>query len=264
MADRPEMHLLLSYGRLGSHASSFTAELRSIGQSCSYNCATAGQAVTTNQLGSHFTIWIIVPKEALNIKFCRTLTGKSAELHKIIHKRKINIACVQETRWVGTRARDVDGFKLWYSVGTGDKNGVGIFVDRDLRELVVEVRRVNDRLMSLNLVVEGFTINVISVYAPQVGLDQEAKRQFWEDLDEVVHNIPHAEKIFIGGDFNGHIGVDARGYDDVHGGFGFGDRKERASTLFDFPSAFDLVIANSSFPKREEHLVTFRFIQDPD
>nr|XP_016457108.1 PREDICTED: craniofacial development protein 2-like [Nicotiana tabacum] len=138
------------------------------------------------------------------------------------------------------------------------KNVVGILVDRDLRELVVEVRRVNDRLMSIKLVVGGFTVNVISAYAPRVGLDQEVKKQLWEDLDEMVRSIPHTEKLFIGRDFNGHIRASARGYDDVHGGFSFGDRNEGGNSLLDFASAFDLVIANSSFSKREEYLVTLR------
>ncbi|XP_019251356.1 PREDICTED: craniofacial development protein 2-like [Nicotiana attenuata] len=186
-----------------------------------------------------------------------TLTGKSIELAKILQRRKINIACVHETRWKGTRARNVDGFKLWYSGSAGGKNGVGILVDRDLRELVVEVRRVNDRLMSIKLVVGG-TVNVISAYTPQVGLNQEVKKKFWDDLDEMVRSIPHTEKLFIGGDFNGHIGASSRGYDDVHGGYGFGDRKEGGNSLLEFAGAFDLVIANSSFPKREKHLVTFR------
>ncbi|XP_019229619.1 PREDICTED: craniofacial development protein 2-like [Nicotiana attenuata] len=178
-----------------------------------------------------------------------TLTGKSIELGKILQKRKINIAYVQETRWKGSRARDVDEFKLCYSGNAAGKNGVGILVDMNLRELVVEVRRVNDRLMSIKLVVGGFTVIVISAYAPQVGLDQEVKKQFWEDLDEMVRSIPHIEKLFIGGDFNGHIGASAGGYDDVHGGYGFGDRNEGGNSLLDFAKAFDLVIANSSFPK---------------
>ncbi|XP_018626666.3 uncharacterized protein [Nicotiana tomentosiformis] len=74
----------------------------------------------------------------------------------------------------------------------------------------------------------------------------------------MVRSIPHTEKLFIGGDFNGHIGDSARCYDDMHGGFGFRDRNEGGNSLLDFARAFDLVIANSSFPKREEHLVTFR------
>nr|XP_033511683.1 craniofacial development protein 2-like [Nicotiana tomentosiformis] len=134
--------------------------------------------------------------------------------------------------------KDVDRFKLWYSGRVGGRNGVGILVDKDLRELVVEVRRVNDRLMTIKLVVGGFTLNIISAYAPQASLDEEVKRRFREDLDEMVRGIPHTEKLFIGGDFNGHIGATA--------------------SLLDFARAFDLVIANSSFPKKREHLVTFR------
>ncbi|XP_070029060.1 uncharacterized protein [Nicotiana sylvestris] len=111
--------------------------------------------------------------------------------------------------------------------------------------------------MTIKLVVSGLTLNIISAYAPQIGLDQEVKRRFWEDLDEMVRGISHTEKLFIGGDFNCHIGGTPVGYDNVHDGFGFGDRNEGGTSLLDFSRAFDLVIANSSFPKKREHLVTF-------
>ncbi|KAG5604170.1 hypothetical protein H5410_025662 [Solanum commersonii] len=159
---------------------------------------------------------------------------KSIELVKILKKRKINIAYVQETRWVGAKARVVDEFKLWYSGGSRDRNGVGILVDRDLREQVVEC-----------------------VCTPS-GLDEEAKKLFYEDLDEVVKGIPNTEKIIIGGDFNGHIGATSNGFDDAHGGFGFGERNGGGTSLLDFAKTFELVIANSCFPKKENHLVTFR------
>ncbi|XP_070058024.1 uncharacterized protein [Nicotiana tomentosiformis] len=140
----------------------------------------------------------------------------------------------------GTKARDVNGYKLWYSRVVGGKNKVGILVDRDLRELVVDVRRVNDRLLIIKLVVNGFTFNVISAYAPQSELSEES------------------EKIFIGGDFSSHVGETARGYDEVHGGFYFGARNEGGTSLLEFAKAFDLVLANTGFQKREDHLVTFR------
>ncbi|XP_019246266.1 PREDICTED: craniofacial development protein 2-like [Nicotiana attenuata] len=95
-------------------------------------------------------------------------------------------------------------------------------------------------------------------YAPQTGLDEEVKRSFWEALDEVVRGIPPMEKLFIGGYFNGHIGSSAGDYGEVHGGFDFGDRNGGGTSLLDFTRAFELVIVNSMFPKREEHLVTFR------
>ncbi|XP_075103677.1 uncharacterized protein LOC142178248 [Nicotiana tabacum] len=111
--------------------------------------------------------------------------------------------------------------------------------------------------MTIKLVVGGFTLNIISAYVPQAGLDEEVKRHFWKDLDEMVHGISHTENIFIGGNINGHIGAMSGGYADVHGGFGF-DRNRGGTYLLDFVRAFDLVIENSSFPKKREHLVTFR------
>ncbi|XP_070045939.1 uncharacterized protein [Nicotiana tomentosiformis] len=184
--------------------------------------------------------------------------GKSMELAKILHKRKINIACVQETRWVGNRAREADGFKLWYSGRVRGKNGVDILVDKDLRELVVEVKRVNNRLMAIKIVVGGYTLNVVSAYALQMGLDEEVKRRFCEDLDGLVRGIPPTEKLTIGGDFNDHIGRLPGGYDGVHGGFGFGDRNGGGTSLLEYAKAFELVIANSCYPKKAEHLITFR------
>nr|XP_018622438.1 uncharacterized protein LOC108943148 [Nicotiana tomentosiformis] len=146
------------------------------------------------------------------------------QLAKILQKRKVYITYVQETRWVGSKAKNADGYKLWYSGGVKGKNVVGILVDRELRESVVEVKRVNDRLMAIKLVVGGSTLNVISAYTSQAGLDEEVKRRFWEALDEVMRGTPTTEKLFIGGDFNGHIGTCAGGYGEVHSGFDFGDR----------------------------------------
>ncbi|XP_070041242.1 uncharacterized protein [Nicotiana tomentosiformis] len=146
-----------------------------------------------------------------------TLTGKSIELVKILQKRKVNIACVQDTMRVVSKVRNADGYKLWCSKGLKGKNGVGILVDREIRESM-------------------------------------------EVLDEVVWGTLPTEKLFIGEDFNGHIGLSVGGYGEVHGGFGFGDRNGEGTSVLDFARAFELVIVNSIFPKREEHLIIFRSI----
>ncbi|XP_070022620.1 uncharacterized protein [Nicotiana sylvestris] len=155
-------------------------------------------------------------------------------------------------------AKNIDGYKLWYSGVLKGKNGVGILVDNHLRELVVEVRRVNDRLMTIKLMVGECTLNIVSAYTPQVGLDEEIKRHFREGLDDIVRSILPSERLFIGRDFNGHIGSSAVGYTEVHSGFGVGEWNGGGTSLLDFTKAFDLGIANSSFPKRDEHLVTYK------
>uniref|UniRef100_A0A1S3YWF8 Craniofacial development protein 2-like n=1 Tax=Nicotiana tabacum TaxID=4097 RepID=A0A1S3YWF8_TOBAC len=163
-----------------------------------------------------------------------------------------------ETRWVRSRAKNADGYKLWYSGVVRGKNGVGILVDSHLRESVVEVRHVNDRVITIKLVVGECILNVVSAYAPQVGLDEEIKRRFWEGLDDISRSIPSSERLFVEEDFNCHIGSSAGGYTEVHNVFGFGERNGGGTSLLDFAKAFDLVIANSCFPKREEHLVTYQ------
>ena len=54
-------------------------------------------------------------------------------------------------------------------------------------------------------------MHVISIYAPQVGLDEETKMGCWDSLEEFVHEIPSSDKVFLGGDLNGHVGKDRLG-----------------------------------------------------
>lgn len=44
----------------------------------------------------------------------------------------------------------------------------------------------------------------------------------------------------------------------MHGGFGFEERNEQGVLILDFSRAFKLVVVNSIFSKKEEHLITFR------
>ena len=60
-----------------------------------------------------------------------SLTSKSIELVTSLHRRRINIACVQEIKWVGAKVREIDRYKQWYSRPKKTRNGVGILVDKE-------------------------------------------------------------------------------------------------------------------------------------
>ncbi|KAH1202758.1 Craniofacial development protein 2 [Glycine max] len=189
-----------------------------------------------------------------------TLTGKSMEIVDVMVRRKINFMCLQETKWTGEKAKELDnsGFKLWYTGKIRSRNGIGIIVDKEWKKDVVDVRRVGDRIIVLKLVVGQDTFNVISGYAPQVGLAEHFKVKFWEDLEGVLQDIPQGEKVFLGGDLNGHVGSVARGFEGVHGGFGLGEMNGEGKSILEFSEALDLSIANTWFKKREEHLITYK------
>jgi hypothetical protein len=99
-------------------------------------------------------------------------------------------------------------------------------------------------------------INVISMYAPQISLNENSKREFWEGLEDMVSSVSVGEKLFIGGDLNGHVGTSSTNFEGVHGGFSFGTRNQ-GEEILNFALAYDMFIANTFFRKRKSHLVTF-------
>ncbi|KAK9683810.1 hypothetical protein RND81_10G166300 [Saponaria officinalis] len=189
-----------------------------------------------------------------------SLTGRLGEVGEVMKRRKVHIMCLQETKWVGDKAKVVApwGCKLWYSGKDKSRNGVGIVIDKDYIDDVVEVSRKSDRIMSIKLIVGDEELTVISAYAPQVGLDASLRRAFWEDLEEVVERVPIGERLLVGGDLNGHVGTSRVGFENIHGGFGFGEKNEAGSDILDFALAYDLGIMNTWFEKRQSHLVTYR------
>ena len=70
------------------------------------------------------------------------------------------------------------------------------------------------------------SINIIDTYAPQIGLDDATKLRFWEDMDILIQEIPNRDKIFTGGDLNGHMGKNNIGFEREHEGYSFGDKNE--------------------------------------
>ena len=73
--------------------------------------------------------------------------------------------------------------------------GVGILVDKEFVDLAVEVRRKIDCIMAIKVVVRSEILNMVSVYTPQIGLAEDDKNQFWEDLDFVIQHVPQSEKL---------------------------------------------------------------------
>jgi hypothetical protein len=161
----------------------------------------------------------------------------------------VNILCVQEM--------EDTGFKLWYTGNTSTKNGVGIVLDKSLKDGVVDIKHQGDRIILVKLLVGDLVFNVISAYAPQICLNESVKMQFWEELDALVSSVSISEKLFIGGDLNGHVGSTREDFEGVHGGFGYGSRNQEGEGILNFALVYDLIIANSLFRKRVSHLVTF-------
>ncbi|KAK3542458.1 hypothetical protein QTP86_025883, partial [Hemibagrus guttatus] len=156
--------------------------------------------------------------------------GKGRELADMMERRKVDVLCVQETRWKGSKARSIGaGFKLFYYGVDSKRNGVGVVLK------------------------EEFVRNVL-----EVGCELEEKEKFWSELDEVMESIPTGERVVIGADFNGHVGKGNTGDEEVMGKFGVKERNLEGQMVVDFAKRMDMGVVNTYFQKREEHRVTYK------
>ena len=83
------------------------------------------------------------------------------------------------------------------------------------------------------------------------------QREFEEGLEDMVSSVPIGEKLFIGGDLNGHMGTSNIGFEGMHEGSRYGSRNQEEEEVLHFVIAYDMFIANIFFKKRESYLVTF-------
>jgi len=79
--------------------------------------------------------------------------------------------------------------------------------------------------MMVRVTVGKRVVNVVSAYAPQAGRSYSEKEEFWCSMMMLLSSLRDEESILVGGDLNGHVGRDRDGFEEVHGGNGFGKRK---------------------------------------
>ncbi|XP_037787799.1 craniofacial development protein 2-like [Penaeus monodon] len=177
-----------------------------------------------------------------------SLSGKSMELVDLMERRRINILCIQETKWRGEKAKEIgNGYKLFYYGMNNRRNGVGIILDPEMKKNVLEVNRKSDRLMRVKIQVENTIINIVSAYASQTGCEEEEKEEFWDNLGCVIQNIPPLEVMWVGGDLNGH-GEGNTGSSECMGRHGVGIRNDDGDRIVDWAKAGGESVAKQHRP----------------
>ncbi len=187
-----------------------------------------------------------------------TLTGRYRELADSLMTRRVDVACVQETKWKGSKAKEIgEGYKVIYHGTSSTRNGIAVVISRRFHDKVTEVRRLSDWLTSVKIESESTTAHIISCYAPQTGCPDDEKDDFWASLDTHLWTIAPDEYVILGDDLNGHVGSGNDGYTRCHGGHGLGVQNNHGSCILDCAETHDLAVTNTYFKKRDTHLATY-------
>ena len=147
-------------------------------------------------------------------------------------------------------------FLFVYHGDTSKINGLGIILREERTNDILEISRISDRIDLLKLACPYTkeVTTIISAYAPQQGLPELEKDQFYEQFETATRQ---AETLIIGGNLNGHVGMNGR-ESTSHGNVGFGERNEEGDRVVEFANTFDHVIANTWFTTTRNQLITFK------
>ena len=106
-------------------------------------------------------------------------------------------------------------------------------VKENLVEEVIEVKRLDDRMIRIAILCGRKILRVFSVYAPQQGRPDKEKREFLEKLSDNIHDVPQAQEdlLMLAGDMNCYTGSMRDGFEGVMGCFSFGVRNQEGENL---------------------------------
>lgn len=101
----------------------------------------------------------------------RTMTGRSRELADLLKIKQINVTCLQKTKWKGTKPREIgEKYEFYYFGSDGKRNGVGVVLYGNLKESVIDIKRINYTLAVVKVIVQNIMLKVMITYAPQRSL----------------------------------------------------------------------------------------------
>ena len=95
-----------------------------------------------------------------------TLKGRSREVVDMLSRRGADICCLQETRYRNQGCTvfgsNEEKYKFWYSGNGEGVGGVGIMMKNIMTESVIEVVRLSDRLMKIEMVLGRCLYHIFS------------------------------------------------------------------------------------------------------
>ena len=115
-----------------------------------------------------------------------TMKGKASEVVEIVSHRRVDLCCLQETRWKMEGFKQIvakdSRYKLFWSGNDNATGGVGVLLAEEWWEKVVEVVRVSDRIILIRMTIGKTVFVFVCVYAPQANLSEFEKDRFYQML----------------------------------------------------------------------------------
>lgn len=125
-----------------------------------------------------------------------------------MNRHNIYICALSKTKKKGKGNTRYNNYILFHS-GV-EKNhraqaGVGILIHEKFRDFIEKVEYVNQYLMHVTIKLTSDRVHMVSVYA-DMNKPRDEKEHIFDELQEVLEQLPNRDNIFLMGDFNSRIG----------------------------------------------------------
>ena len=130
--------------------------------------------------------------------------GNLVELTHEMRRYRLNVLGLCEERWKNFgETTTQDGYKLYFS-GKEDRHetGVGFLVQKDTVNTVMGCQPVSSGIITIRLRATPFNITVVQAYAPTTDYGDEKIEGFYEQLQEVLDQIPMKDILIVQGNWN--------------------------------------------------------------
>ena len=183
----------------------------------------------------------------------RSAARPSAIVSRELARYDIDIAAISESRVLGDTVFEDGGYTFFLkgkAVGEKCHHGVGFAIRSKLVKHLSGKYPVgiNERLMTMSLPLDDFTLSIVSAYAPTLASSDESKESFYGALTDAIKGIPPSHKLLVMGDFNARVGTDSTSWENVIGKHGVGNENSNGTLLLSMCSQLELVITNTIFP----------------
>ena len=162
----------------------------------------------------------------------------------------VDILGISKLKWTGMGEFNSDDHYIYYCGQESlRRNGVAIIVNKRVQNAVLGCNLKNDRMISVRFQGKPFNITVIQVYAPISNAEEAEVERFYEDLQDLLEQIPKKDVLFIIGDWDAK--VESQETLGVTGKFGLGIRNEAGQRLIELGQENTLVIAKTLFQQHK-------------
>ena len=179
-----------------------------------------------------------------------------SELVNSMEKHNLHIVCIQEHRLshsepIKYHQLSSEKTLITSSATLNHSNasvgGVGIVLNNDSLNCLLSAENISSRILVLNFTGNPKT-TIICCYSSHTQSSEDDVVSFYEELSEVMKQIPAHNVVFLCGDFNAQLGSD-KVLHSYHQ-----QTNRNGEYLSTFMESFDLVAANTRFQKQSRKL----------